>query len=86
MATTEIEKENLEAHVELCAERYQQLENKLTDVEQRLDKVENHLIEIKDTITNKTSGIDSRFITIGTTILGVMFSAIIGLLVHLAQK
>jgi len=86
MATTEIEKENLEAHVELCAERYKQLENKLTDVEQRLDKVENHLIEIKDTITNKTSGIDSRFITIGTTILGVMFSAIIGLLVHLAQK
>jgi predicted nucleic acid-binding Zn-ribbon protein len=84
MATTDLE--NLEAHVELCAERYKQLENKLTDVEQRLDKVENHLIEIKDTITNKTSGIDSRFITIGTTILGVMFSAIIGLLVHLAQK
>lgn len=86
MATTAIEKENLEAHVELCAERYKQLENKLTDVEQRLDKVENHLIEIKDTISNKTSKIDGRFITIGTTILGVMFTAIIGLLVHLAQK
>lgn len=86
MATTAIEKENLEAHVELCAERYKQLENKLTDVEQRLDKVESHLIEIKDSITTKTSGIDGKFITIGTTILGVMFTAIITLLVHLAQK
>lgn len=86
MATTEIERENLEAHVELCAERYKQLENKLIDVEQRLDKVESHLIEIKDTITNKTSGIDSRFITIGTTVLAVMFTAIISLLIHLAQK
>jgi chromosome segregation ATPase len=86
MATTAIERENLEAHVELCAERYKQLESKLIDVEQRLDKVESHLIEIKDTITNKTSGIDSRFITIGTTVLAVMFTAIISLLVHLAQK
>lgn len=86
MATTAIEKENLEAHVELCAERYKQLENKLTDVEQRLDKVEDHLIEIKESITNKTSGIDGKFITIGTTVLGVMFTAIITLLVHLAQK
>ncbi len=86
MATTAIERENLEAHVELCAERYKQLESKLIEVEQRLDKVESHLIEIKDTITNKTSGIDSRFITIGTTVLAVMFTAIISLLVHLAQK
>ena len=86
MATTAIERENLEAHVELCAERYKQLESKLIDVEQRLDKVESHLIEIKDTITNKTSGIDSRFITIGTTVLAAMFTAIISLLIHLAQK
>jgi predicted nucleic acid-binding Zn-ribbon protein len=86
MATTAIERENLEAHVELCAERYKQLEHKLTDVEQRLDKVESHLIEIKDSISTKTSGIDGRFITIGTAILGVMFTAIISLLIHLAQK
>jgi len=86
MATTAIEKENLEAHVELCAERYKQLETKLTDVDQRLTKVEEHLVEIKDSISTKASGIDSRFITIGTTILGVMFTAIISLLIHLAQK
>ena len=31
--TTEIEKKSLEAHVELCAERYRFLENKLEMVE-----------------------------------------------------
>ena len=31
--TTDIEKKSLEAHVELCAERYEKLENKLENVE-----------------------------------------------------
>ena len=37
---TEIEKENLEAHVELCAVRYGSLETKLNNLEQRMDKLE----------------------------------------------
>lgn len=34
--TTSIEKENLEAHVELCAERYKQLETRLTVIETKV--------------------------------------------------
>jgi len=34
MATaTELEKENLEAHVDLCQQRYENLENRLTKIE-----------------------------------------------------
>ena len=33
MSTTDIEKKNLEAHVELCAERYASLDNKLDSFE-----------------------------------------------------
>lgn len=33
---TDIEKKNLEAHVELCAERYRFLENKLNAVENKI--------------------------------------------------
>jgi hypothetical protein len=33
---TDIEKKNLEAHVELCAERYRFLENKLNTVEEKI--------------------------------------------------
>lgn len=86
MATTEIEKENLEAHVELCAERYKALDTKLEAVDKRLTKLETHIVEIKDHIQKKASGIDNRFITIGTTILGIMFTAIITLLNNLINK
>jgi transcription elongation GreA/GreB family factor len=34
--TTQIEKENLEAHVELCAERYRQLETRLENIEEKV--------------------------------------------------
>jgi predicted nucleic acid-binding Zn-ribbon protein len=85
-SSTNIEKKNLEAHVELCAERYEALDNKLTHLDSRMTKLEEHIVDIKDTIANKTGGIDKQTITIGTTILGVMFTAIITLLIHLASK
>jgi predicted nucleic acid-binding Zn-ribbon protein len=84
--TTDIEKKNLEAHVELCAERYAALENKLDNLDERMTVIERHVVEIKDSITNKTGGINKQMITIGTTIVGVMFTAIITLLIHLASK
>jgi hypothetical protein len=86
MSSTNIEKKNLEAHVELCAERYEALDNKLTNLDTRMTKLEQHIVDIKDSIANKTGGIDKQTITIGTTILGVMFTAIITLLIHLVSK
>ena len=84
--TTNIEKKNLEAHVELCAERYATLNNKLSDLDERMTVIEGHIVEIKESITNKTGGITKQMIAVGTTILGVMFTAIITLLIHLASK
>jgi predicted nucleic acid-binding Zn-ribbon protein len=84
--TTDIEKKNLEAHVELCAERYAALENKLDNLDERMTVIERHVVEIKDSIINKTGGINKQMITIGTTIVGVMFTAVISLLIHLASK
>jgi predicted nucleic acid-binding Zn-ribbon protein len=84
--TTDIEKKNLEAHVELCAERYIALENKLNSLADRMNTIERHIVEIKESITNKTGGINKQMITIGTTVVGVMFTAIITLLIHLASK
>jgi hypothetical protein len=84
--TTAIEKENLEAHVELCAERYNQLNEKLDNLDRRLTTVEEHLLAIRESITNKTGGINKQLITIGTTVMGVLATAVIGLLVHLVNK
>lgn len=38
--TTSIEKENLEAHVELCAERYKQLETRLGVIETKVGNLQ----------------------------------------------
>jgi len=37
--TTELEKESLEAHVDLCALRYEQLDRRLTGLEEKVDDI-----------------------------------------------
>lgn len=63
---TDIEKENLEAHVELCAERYKQLQSRLSAIEEKVNSLQNtieksHLSTIKVLIG-----------TAGTVIVGVL--------------
>lgn len=38
-AATQLEKESLEAHVDLCALRYEALDRRLTNVEKKLDDI-----------------------------------------------
>lgn len=87
---SEIEKHNLEAHVELCAERYKSLEDKLNRVHARLEDLESHVISIRDSLSNKTanisSGINKQIIAIGTSIIGVLLAANVTLIVNLINK
>lgn len=39
MSTTDFERTSLEAHVDLCAIRYEALDNRLTKVENKLDEI-----------------------------------------------
>lgn len=86
MAGTQIEKENLEAHVELCAERYKNLENKIVNLDERMSKVEEHLVAIRNSIADKAGGSDKTIISIGTTVLAAMISSIVVLLVNYINK
>jgi len=80
MSSTDIEKKSLEAHVELCAERYSNLDTKLSNLETRMDKLEGHIVDIKDSLSGNDSGHYKTLITIGTTIIGVLVAGIITLL------
>jgi len=66
---TSIEKQNLEAHVELCAQRYDALE-------QRMNSVEGKLSTLQDTV--EKSSLNTIKILIGTagTIIVAMLSLI----------
>jgi hypothetical protein len=66
---TAIEKENLEAHVELCAQRYDALEKRLTGVEGKI-------VTLQDTI--EKSSLNTIKILIGTA--GTIIVAILSLI------
>lgn len=82
METTDIEKKSLEAHVELCAERYRMLEHKLSDLEK-------DVCEVKET-TGKTHSVvqkiadknNDRLISWGIGIIGFLLSSLVYLLTH----
>lgn len=63
---TDIEKENLEAHVELCAQRYDALEK-------RLSSVETKIVVLQDTIEKSHLNTIKVLIgTAGTIIVGML--------------
>jgi hypothetical protein len=66
MASTEIEKENLEAHVELCAIRYQQLETRLTSIEEKVSKLATAIQDSQTSMTKVLIG------TAGTVVAGII--------------
>ena len=92
MASLDIEKKSLEAHVEICAVRYSNLETQLQNLETRMGKLESYLLEIKEAITcppkEEKAGEDATgpykmMLTIGTTIAGALIGALITLIVHI---
>lgn len=82
-SSTEIEKKSLEAHVELCAERYANLENKLDSLESRMDKMEKYILEIRNSLSGSENNQFKTIIAVGTTLMGALVAGAITLIVHL---
>jgi chromosome segregation ATPase len=84
--TLDAERTSLDLHVDLCAQRYNQLLNKFDDVEVRFEKIESMLVEIKDTISaNKTDNTE-KYLKWGGGVIFVLSTALIGLVTHLLFK
>jgi len=82
----EIEKQSLEAHVEICAVRYANLETKLQNLEHRMDKLEGHLVDIKDSLTSKVDGQSKQTVSTLVSIFGVILAGLIGFIGHALFK
>lgn len=83
--TRDIEKESLEAHVELCAARYSRLEEKLDNLEGRVIGIESVLGEIRDTMVRDKDNRNKQLIGWGVGIIGTLFGAVTYLVVQLIQ-
>jgi len=73
---TDIEKKSLEAHVELCAERYRFLEEKLENMEAKISDINAVIHEVHDSIIGLGERRNSQIMAFGVgltaTLLGII--------------
>ena len=71
MGTTELEKQNLEAHVDLCSERYNRLHDRLSAIELHLTKMNEKMS------TSHTSQTRTIIATAGTVVAGLLSTVVV---------
>jgi hypothetical protein len=76
MDTTDIEKKSLEAHVELCAERYRMLELKIQNVESAVSSVKTMVTEVHDMMQKMAAKQTDRLISWGIGIIGFLIGTV----------
>jgi len=69
--TTDLEKENLEAHVDLCQQRYENLESRLTKIETKVDSIHKDVVEGQKSMTKVLIG------AAGTIVAGLLSTIIV---------
>ena len=84
--TTDIEKKSLEAHVELCAERYKLLETKLESVEEKITTVVTSVEAVKETVQSMAVKNNDRLINWGIGIIVTLLGTTAWLLQHYVFK
>ena len=74
MSTTQLERESLEAHVDLCAIRYEALDGRLTNVEKKLDSISEQMAAGQKSLSKVIIG------ATGTIVAGLLSTIVVVLL------
>ena len=86
----ESERTSLGAHVDLCAERYRSLENKLDKLEHRMSAMEEHIIIIRTKLSESAADVTTKnsgqLISIGTVFGAALLTGLLMVLVQLILK
>ena len=76
-----IEKKSLEAHVDLCAERYEELNKNVCNLEKRVDSLSSHVLGLKEDLNKVSRSVNNRIITIAGGVIGVLSTAVLALII-----
>jgi hypothetical protein len=77
------ESEDLDLHVQLCAQRYAQLMTRLDHVGVRLDKIELMILDIKESIKGEAKDNTDKYLKWGGAVIFVLATALVGLVTKL---
>ena len=83
--TTDIEKKSLEAHVELCAERYRLLEVKLESMDEKITTLFNVIAELRGMLQTNATKNNDRIISWGVGIIVTLVGALGWAAAHLIK-
>ena len=83
---TDIEKKSLEAHVELCAERYNALEDKMSAMAENIAHLCTMVAEVKSSVSKLSEKNTDRLISWGIGIIGFLSASTIYLISHYVLK
>lgn len=81
--TSDIEKKSLEAHVELCAQRYRFLESRLEDVDGKISGLETLVREVHDMVQKMAEKRNDQLLKWGVGIITVLTGILGYLLSHI---
>jgi len=84
--TTDIEKKSLEAHVELCAQRYTALEQRIDDIKQDTAELKTTIQEVHKMVHKMSDSRNSQLIGWGVGIIGFLTAALGYLISHYVLK
>jgi archaellum component FlaC len=83
---TDIEKKSLEAHVELCAERYNALEDKMSTMSINIAHLCDMVKDVKSSVSKLSEKNTDRLISWGIGIIGFLSASTIYLISHYVLK
>ena len=68
---TDLERENLEAHVDLCQQRYENLNSRLTKIEEKVEHIHNDIVHGNKSMMKVMIG------AAGTVVAGLLSTIIV---------
>lgn len=81
--TSDIEKKSLEAHVELCAQRYRFLESRLETVDHNISNLDTLVREVHDMVQKMAEKRNDQLLKWGIGIITVLTSMVGYLISHI---
>lgn len=76
MATHDIERTSLDAHVSLCEERYNSLTRRIDQIEMKIEKIEKTVEEIRDDLRNFNERNAKKWDTTQVAVIGVLLTVV----------